>query len=218
VLAEETRVAARFKGSKQLFAGVVHKRNKDGSYWVIFDDGDNDRRVKPANLGVYNADDYEDPADAAAEAMDPLQRLDATRPLTAEEFEKIRKLRTKRELEASMGKSRGPDSESMQVSERLGADDVLGQHKKRRLDKAGRLASIMEGREGREDGWKDRWEKKRLAGGLRNDQAKKNKPYLMVRNSWGVRKKMKEGVGEKSAAAYLRKKQQRGSGGGKHNG
>ena len=49
-------------------------------------------------------------------------------------------------------------------------------------------------------------------------QAKKNKPYLMVRNSWGVRKKMKEGVGEKSAAAYLRKKQQRGSGGGKHNG
>ena len=49
-------------------------------------------------------------------------------------------------------------------------------------------------------------------------QSKKNKPYLMVRNSWGVRKKMKEGVGEKSAAAHLRKKQQRGSGGGKHNG
>jgi len=119
-------VAARFKGSRQLFAGVVQKRNKDGSYWVVFDDGDNDRRVKPANLGVYNPDDYEDPADDAAEAEDPLQRLDATRPLTAEEFEKIRKLRTKRELEASLGKSRGPDSESMQVSERLGAEDVLG--------------------------------------------------------------------------------------------
>jgi hypothetical protein len=28
----------------------------------------------------------------------------------------------------------------------------------------------MQGREGREDSWKDRWEKKRLAGGLRNDQ------------------------------------------------
>jgi len=39
----------------------------------------------------------------------------------------------------------------------------------------------------------------------------------MVRNSFKVRSKMKEGVGEKNAVAFLRKKQQRGSGGGKHN-
>jgi hypothetical protein len=32
------------------------------------------------------------------------------------------------------------------------------------------LESVLKGREGREDGWKDRWEKKKLAGGLRNDQ------------------------------------------------
>ena len=53
---------------------------------------------------------------------------------------------------------------------RLSGDDVLGQHKKRRLDKAGRLESIKAGREGREGLWKDRWEKKKQAGGLRNDQ------------------------------------------------
>lgn len=57
-----------------------------------------------------------------------------------------------------------------QVQARLSGDDVLGQHKKRRLDKAGRLESIKAGREGREDAWKDRWEKKKQAGGLRNDQ------------------------------------------------
>jgi|SouAtlMetagenome_1021521.scaffolds.fasta_scaffold170433_2 hypothetical protein len=39
----------------------------------------------------------------------------------------------------------------------------------------------------------------------------------MVRNSFNVRKKLKEGVGEKNANARLQKKQQRGSGGGKHN-
>lgn len=57
-----------------------------------------------------------------------------------------------------------------QVQARLSGDDVLGQHKKRRLDKAGRLESVKAGREGREDAWKDRWEKKKQAGGLRNDQ------------------------------------------------
>jgi hypothetical protein len=56
------------------------------------------------------------------------------------------------------------------VQARLSGDDVLGQHKKRRLDKAGRLESIKAGREGREGLWKDRWEKKKQAGGLRNDQ------------------------------------------------
>lgn len=49
------------------------------------------------------------------EEEDELQRLDATRLLTAEEFEKIRKLRAKRELETSMGKNSGPDAESLQV-------------------------------------------------------------------------------------------------------
>jgi hypothetical protein len=38
----------------------------------------------------------------------------------------------------------------------------------------------------------------------------------MVRNSWEVRKKLKQGVGEKSFKASQLKKQQRGSGGGKH--
>lgn len=46
---------------------------------------------------------------------DELQRLDATRLLTPEEFEKIRKLRAKRELEKSLGKNSGPDAESLQV-------------------------------------------------------------------------------------------------------
>ena len=212
---EDTRVAARFKGSKQLYAGTVHRRNKDGTYWVIFDDEDADRRVKGVNVGLYRPEDFEDDADEGAEKEDELERLDATRPLTAEEFEKIRKLRAKRELEASLGK-RGPDSESLTVQGRLSSDDMLGQHKKRRMDKAGRLASVLAGREGREDGWKDRWEKKKQAGGLRNDQAKKNKPYLMVKQSFKVRSKMKEGVGDKNTQAWLRKKQQRGSGGGKH--
>jgi hypothetical protein len=49
------------------------------------------------------------------EEEDELQRLDATRLLTPEEFEKIRKLRAKRELEASLGKNAGPDAESLQV-------------------------------------------------------------------------------------------------------
>ena len=99
---------------------------------------------------------------------------------------------------------------------RLSSDDMLGRHKKRRLDKAGRLESVMARREGREGSWKDRYEKKKQAGGLRNDQAKKNKPYLMVRNSFKVRSKLKEGVGEKNTKKWLRDKQQRGMGGGKH--
>jgi hypothetical protein len=43
----------------QLFAGTVHKRNKDGTYNITFDDGDTDRRVKPDDVGVYNPEDYE---------------------------------------------------------------------------------------------------------------------------------------------------------------
>ena len=69
----------------------------------------------------------------------------------------------------------------MQVSARLSGDDVLGMHKKRRLDKAGRMDSVLAGREGREDAWKDRWEKKKQAGGLRNDQAKKNKVRVILK-------------------------------------
>ena len=63
----------------------------------------------------------------------------------------------------------------------MSGDDVLGMHKKRRLDKAGRMDSVLAGREGREDAWKDRWEKKKQAGGLRNDQAKKNKVRVILK-------------------------------------
>ena len=54
--------------------------------------------------------------------------------------------------------------------------DEAGQSSWRRLDKAARLASVMEGREGREGAWKDRHERKKAAGGLRNDQALNLKP------------------------------------------
>jgi hypothetical protein len=37
----------------------VHKRNKDGTYNITFDDGDSDRRVKAEDVGVYNPDDFE---------------------------------------------------------------------------------------------------------------------------------------------------------------
>ena len=37
----------------------MHKRNKDGTYNITFDDGDSDRRVKAEDVGVYNPDDFE---------------------------------------------------------------------------------------------------------------------------------------------------------------
>mmetsp|Transcript_8411 Transcript_8411/g.13273 ORF Transcript_8411/g.13273 Transcript_8411/m.13273 type:complete len:80 (-) Transcript_8411:57-296(-) len=72
------------------------------------------------------------------------------------------------------------------------------------------MESIMTGREGREGAWKDRHERKKHAGGLRNDQAAKNKPYLMVKGSWKVRSKLRQDVGRRNIAQKRDKKLQRG--------
>lgn len=50
------------------------------------------------------------------------------------------------------------------MQERLAGDDLVGQHKKRRMEKLERIKGIVEGREGREGAWKDRHEKKKAAG------------------------------------------------------
>ena len=44
------KVEARFKGGKDWYSGKINKINRDGSYGVLYDDGDRELRVKPENI------------------------------------------------------------------------------------------------------------------------------------------------------------------------
>lgn len=240
------RVEGKWKGSSEYHPGVVVAKGEgDGTYHIKFDDGDVDKAQPVTDMRPYQSDSEEDEESGeedeegggdggkgedvemgdedegkAKKEEDDLTRLDASRPLTAEEFAKIRKLKLKKQVESAMGKRKATSAVvELGGGGRLAADDLIGQHKKRRMEKLERIQSVMKGREEREGAWKDRHDKKKLAGGTRNDEKAKNKPYLMVRNSRQVRAKLKVGVAEKNKASSkaANRKQFRGRMGGEKN-
>merc|ERR1719238_875763 len=52
VLTRGTKVEARFKNGKRWFKGEIQRENRDGSYEVLFDDGDRDLAVPRENIKV----------------------------------------------------------------------------------------------------------------------------------------------------------------------
>ncbi|KAE8220219.1 hypothetical protein CF319_g6221 [Tilletia indica] len=81
----------------------------------------------------------------------------------------------------------------------LSESDILGPQKKIKADHEERMASIAQGREGREKfGSKKGMKKREKGASSTNMEKRKGKNYNMVAQSWGVRSKGKASLREKS--------------------
>ena len=45
-----TKVESRFRGGESFYSGSVKSHNEDGTYWIVYDDGDEEHRVLEENL------------------------------------------------------------------------------------------------------------------------------------------------------------------------
>ncbi|KXZ52362.1 hypothetical protein GPECTOR_10g996 [Gonium pectorale] len=158
------------------------------------------RRLAEAQAKKKRKAGEEEPAEGEAPAAVPIE---AERILTQEDFERIKRLKQKALVEAALSKhglssasskakkarmleaAEEEAAEALALRERLSAigeskvaaTDLVGKHKARK-DKAARLASVLEGREGREKfGARSGLKKKKTAGlSEREKQRKKVMP------------------------------------------
>ncbi|KAG5183588.1 SDA1-domain-containing protein [Tribonema minus] len=147
-------------------------------------------------------------------------RADATRILTQEDFDKIKKLKAKaaeQRLDPRFRRKRkstaqdvlSDDEEEMDTNPSLAvnAADLEGYKKRRRATLEERLESVLKGRE--------KFEQNTHGGGLTNTEKQRKKNFLMVRKGRNLREKQKEQVrggvakrGPKGAKGQQQKKVQ----------
>ncbi|KAK0531026.1 Severe Depolymerization of Actin [Tilletia horrida] len=170
---------------------------------------------------------------AAAEQVDAFSKLATTRILTPADFAKLAELRLAaaeeaaktggltgaaarrqvKELQAAAKAHRRAGSSAAQNgvgNDAVGGDailsesDILGPQKKVKADYEERLASIAQGREGREKFGSKKGTKKREKGASStNSEKKKGKNFAMIAHSWSVRSKKKASLREKSKRLRL---------------
>jgi protein SDA1 len=137
-------------------------------------------------------------------------RLDAIRILTDADFERLRVLRAKKEAEGVRGKKRQLDSDESSEeegnNELVDPTDIMGKFKKARMDKAARVASIMEGREGREK-FGVRKKKSATASTTNREKQKSTKNAVMIQHSKRVRGKKKRSTGQVTRGRAAAKQQ-----------
>jgi protein SDA1 len=130
--------------------------------------------------------------------------ITAVRLLTPEDFKKIEELKKLRQEELLAGKrKRFQDKKEEQADEAINAnkeveaDDIEGSYqKKRRLSKAERLESVMEGREGR---IKYGHKLKDHTHGSTNQEKLKTKAFMMVKQSRKVKAKVTKSFKDKQS-------------------
>jgi protein SDA1 len=110
--------------------------------------------------------------------------------LTSEDFEKMK--RKREALDEDQDKD--SDSDDGRPAYEVNPTDITGFQKKRKLDKEGRLASVMAGREGRE-----KFGRKKAKHGQShtNKDTAKAQPYQLTRHSAAVRAKAKVSLKDK---------------------
>ncbi|KAL5492267.1 SDA1 [Sanghuangporus weigelae] len=136
---------------------------------------------------------------------DPSQSIAATKILTPADFALLNDLRSKDESSKTKAKKRKRgDSSKPSVPATdgeaivLGEADILGPRKKAKATYEERMASVKEGREGREKYGSNKGKKhKETPSSTTNREKKRNKPLMMVMASREVRGKKKASLMEK---------------------
>lgn len=118
-------------------------------------------------------------------------KLATTRILTPADFARLSELRESKEIEQAQGKKRGADDIEGEIDEMT----ILGPRKKAKQDYEQRMASIQEGREGREKFGSNKGKKER--GSTTNREKARNKNFMMVAHKQSVLWKSKRSLFDK---------------------
>ncbi|KAL5531528.1 hypothetical protein ACEPAG_4405 [Sanghuangporus baumii] len=174
------------------------------------------KKAKEEKSGTEESDsETEDKDDAEKETgtnekasnapADPSQSIAATKILTPADFALLNDLRSKAESSNTKAKKRkrgDPSKPSASATDGeaiiLGEADILGPRKKAKATYEERMASVKEGREGREKYGSNKGKKrKEMPSSTTNREKKRNKPLMMVMASREVRGKKKASLMEK---------------------
>lgn len=120
-------------------------------------------------------------------------KLATTRILTPADFARLEELKMNNEIEQSQGKKRGADD--LQRDGEIDEMTILGPRKKAKQDYEQRMASIQEGREGREKFGSNKGKKER--GSTTNREKARNKNFMMVAHKTSVLWKSKRSLFDK---------------------
>lgn len=120
-------------------------------------------------------------------------KLATTRILTPADFARLEELKTNKEIEQIQGKKRGADD--IQHDGEIDEMTILGPRKKAKQDYEQRMASIQEGREGREKFGSNKGKKER--GSTTNREKARNKNFMMVAHKQSVLWKSKRSLFDK---------------------
>lgn len=120
-------------------------------------------------------------------------KLATTRILTPADFARLNELRANKELEVATGKKRTFDES--QHEEQVDEATILGPRKKTKQDYQQRMASIQEGREGREKFGSKKGKKEK--GSTTNREKARKKNFLMIAHKQSVVSKSKRSLFDK---------------------
>ncbi|CEI89604.1 hypothetical protein RMCBS344292_03955 [Rhizopus microsporus] len=120
-------------------------------------------------------------------------KLATTRILTPADFARLNELRANKELEVATGKKRTFDES--QREEQVDEATILGPRKKTKQDYQQRMASIQEGREGREKFGSKKGKKEK--GSTTNREKARKKNFLMIAHKQSVVSKSKRSLFDK---------------------
>ncbi|KAI8978373.1 SDA1-domain-containing protein [Pilobolus umbonatus] len=118
-------------------------------------------------------------------------KLASSRILTPADFARLNELKMNKEVETIQGKKRPVDSMEGEIDEMT----ILGPRKKAKQDYEQRMASIQEGREGREKFGSNKG--KKTKGSTTNREKSRNKNYLMIAHKTSVQWKSKRSLFDK---------------------
>ncbi|OAD71911.1 hypothetical protein PHYBLDRAFT_97053, partial [Phycomyces blakesleeanus NRRL 1555(-)] len=168
--------------------------DSDEDGWINVGDGD-----EPVTIAMSDDED-EKPATTKTEGdqpktrrIDAAMRLASTRILTPADFAKLNELKVANEAEIIVKGKKRPAEERL-VDEFA----ILGPRKKAKQDYEERMASIQEGREGREKFGSKKGNKDR--GSTTNREKSRNKNYVMIAHKRDVVMKAKRSMKDKQVA------------------
>lgn len=122
-----------------------------------------------------------------------IMEVASTRILTPADFARLNDMREKKEIEAAAGMKRSATDDG-----RVDESIILGPRKKTKADYEARMASIQEGREGREKFGSKKGNKDR--GSTTNREKARNKNFMMIAHKHAVVSKSKRSLVDKQKA------------------
>jgi len=182
--------------------------SSDSEWEDVIHSSDEDEKVeqKQINNKIVNGDSKESSKEntflTPEEKEEKAKLITASRFLSDAEFKKIETAQLKKEVQAFRKGKKGKKRSIREVTEDEDGDMIPGKHreelvslaniemvhKKRRHDKEARLATVLEGREGREKFGSSKGKKNTMSS-TTNKQKLKNKNFMMVKNKFKAKAK-----------------------------